>query len=134
MPESQWLRYEQGIVKTVKDNPKAFSAYVNSKTKMKSGISDIKNENGEMRSSDVDKANILNNFFASVFTKEGDSVIKAIAPKTLDSLHEIKDTLSRGRHTLIILPFIYCDMIFDRNDPLPRVIRQTSGSFKIRIN
>ena len=46
----------------------------------------------------------------------------------------VKDTLSRGRHTLIILPFIYCDKILDRNDPLPRVIRQTSGSFKIRIN
>ena len=46
----------------------------------------------------------------------------------------IKDTLSRGRHTLIILPFIYCDTILDRNDPLPRAIRQTSGSFKIRIN
>ena len=50
------------------------------------------------------------------------------------SLGSTKDTLSRGRHTLIILPFIYCDMILDRNDPLPRVIRQTSGSFKIRIN
>ena len=47
-------RYEQGIVETVKDNPKAFWAYVNSKTKMKSGISDLKNENGELRSSDVD--------------------------------------------------------------------------------
>ena len=49
-------------------------------------------------------------------------------------IYYTKDTLSRGRHTLIILPFIYCDKILDRNDPLPRVIRQTSGSFKIRIN
>ena len=37
----------------------------------------------------------------------------------------IKDTLSRGQHTLIILTFICCDMILDRNDPLPRVIPQT---------
>ena len=50
------------------------------------------------------------------------------------AVHLSKDPISRGRHTLIILPFIYCDMILDRNDPLPRVIRQTSGSFKIRIN
>ena len=30
-----------------------------------------------------------------------------------------KDGISRGRHTLIILPFTYCDMILNRNDPLP---------------
>ena len=47
---------------------------------MRSGISDLKDENGDLPSSDVDKANILNNFFASVFTKEGDSVIKDLTP------------------------------------------------------
>ena len=42
-----------------------------------------------MRSNNVDKANILNNFFASVFTKEGDSVIKDLTPKTSDLLQEL---------------------------------------------
>ena len=69
-------RHEKGIAELVQENPKAFWAYVNIKTKMRSGISDLKDENGDMRSSDVDKANILNNFFASVSTKEGESVIK----------------------------------------------------------
>ena len=43
--------------------PKAFWSYVNSKTRMRSGISDLKDENGTMCSRDADKANILNNFF-----------------------------------------------------------------------
>ena len=75
-------RYEKGVADLVKENPKAFWAYVNSKTKMRSGISDLKDENGTMCSSDADKANILNNFFASVFTKEGDSAIKDITDLT----------------------------------------------------
>ena len=69
-------RHEKGIAELVQENPKAFWAYVNSKTEMRSGISDLKDENGDMRSSDVDKANILNNFFASVSIKEGESIIK----------------------------------------------------------
>ena len=82
-------RYEKRIAESVKENPKSFWAYVNSKTKMRSGISDLKDENSIMRSSDDDKSNILNDFFTAVFTREGDSVIKDVTPKTLDSLHDI---------------------------------------------
>ena len=78
--------HEKGIAELVQENPKAFWACVNSKTRMRPGISDLKDENGDMRSIDVDKAN---NFFASVFTKEGDSVIKDLTPKTLDLLQKL---------------------------------------------
>ena len=90
-------RYEKGIAESVKENPKSFWPYVNSKTKMRSGIGDLKDENNIMRSSDEDKSNILNDFFAAVFTREGDSVIKDVAPKTLDSLHDIDVDIDKVR-------------------------------------
>ena len=93
-------RYEKGVADLVKEYPKGFWAYMNCKTKMRSGISDLKDENGTLCSSDADKANILNNFFASVFTKEGDSAIKDITPKTLDSLHEINVGIDKVRKLL----------------------------------
>ena len=124
-------RYEQGIVETVKENPKAFWSYVNSKTKMKSGISDLKDENGELRSSDVDKANILSNFFASVFTKEGDSEIKAIAPKTLNSLHEINVDIDKVKKLLQCLnPTKSCGP--DGCHPL--MLKETAESVSVPIH
>ena len=52
-----------------------------------------------MRSSDEDKSNILNDFFASVFTR--DSVIKDITPKTLDSLHNINVDIDKVNKILL---------------------------------
>jgi endonuclease/exonuclease/phosphatase family metal-dependent hydrolase len=61
--------FEQKLVQEIKTNPKAFYKYVQSKTKSRSGIGDLKHE-GRMATEDPEKAEILNNFFASVFTKE----------------------------------------------------------------
>ena len=63
-------KFEKSIADSVKDNPKSFWGYVRSKTKARSGVSDLKNENGDLVYSDEDKANILNDFFASVFIRE----------------------------------------------------------------
>ena len=54
----------------VKENPKSFWKFVRSKTQSRTGISDLKNDNGEWITNDKDKANELNYFFSSVFTKE----------------------------------------------------------------
>lgn len=82
-------RHEKGIADSAKDNPKAFWAYVNSKTKVRLGIGDLRNDKGELKSSNSDKANILNDFFASVFTEEGDSDIKNIKSRSLNSLQSV---------------------------------------------
>ena len=59
------------IVNSLNENSKAFWSYVNSGTKIKIGIGDLKDSNGDLKSDTMDKANILNYFFASVFTQEG---------------------------------------------------------------
>ena len=50
-------------------------------TKNKSSIGDLKDANGEIKTEDKAKAEILNYFFVSVFTVEGDSELPDFEPK-----------------------------------------------------
>ncbi len=61
--------YEKKIAEDSKNNPKAFYKYIKSKTKVRHGIPDLE-MNNEIASDDLQKANMLNNFYTSVFTHE----------------------------------------------------------------
>ncbi|KAL8614561.1 hypothetical protein ACOMHN_028972 [Nucella lapillus] len=63
---------EATVAAEAKNNPKVFWSYVKSKTTTRSGIGDLKKENGSKTTSDQEKAKLLNNFFHSVFTHEDD--------------------------------------------------------------
>lgn len=62
--------YQKSIAKKAKDNPKIFYAYTNRKMKVKEGIGDLIDDEGEKVTSNEGKAKLLNNFFCSVFTTE----------------------------------------------------------------
>lgn len=62
--------HERKIAKNSKLNSKVFWKHVRSKTKATSGVSALKTDNGETATNDVDKADILNSYFSSVFTRE----------------------------------------------------------------
>ena len=73
----QLPKKEKGIASEAKDNPNFFWNYVNRKTKTKPGIpnlnkSDVKDD---VTSNDQEKADILSDFFCSVFTQEDDTNI-----------------------------------------------------------
>ena len=57
----------------VKSNPKAFYKYVSSKTKPKESVSNLCKGDGLLTDNDSEKAELLNNFFSSVFTSEDSS-------------------------------------------------------------
>ena len=61
--------YEKQLATNAKENSKAVFKYINSKLKTKTGIPDLDTPQGKA-TSDIDKANALNNFFSSVFTNE----------------------------------------------------------------
>jgi hypothetical protein len=66
-------RLEKVVAQKAKDNPKAFWSYVKAKTSTRTGVSDLKKDDGTKTKSDQEKADLLNTFFKSVFTVEGDS-------------------------------------------------------------
>ncbi|MCP3852206.1 MAG: hypothetical protein GY694_18500, partial [Gammaproteobacteria bacterium] len=59
---------ELQIASEVKSNPKAFYQYVSAKTKTKEGVSNLTKEDGTLTISNKEKAQVLSNFFSSVFT------------------------------------------------------------------
>lgn len=61
---------EKSIAESAKHNPKLFWSYVNNKTKTRQGIEVLVDESGNAIEDDLGKANLLNEFLASVFTVE----------------------------------------------------------------
>ena len=69
------LEHEDKIATMVKENPKAFFAHVNSRKPIKSSIGPLKDNSDRIISSDEGMANILNEYFSTVYTNEDTSSI-----------------------------------------------------------
>lgn len=72
--------HEKKIACESKTNPKSFWKYVNTKLKRTTGINNLMKPDGTLTDSDSEKANILNNFFSSVFTSENMDNIPDLDP------------------------------------------------------
>ncbi|KFO80809.1 hypothetical protein N303_13751, partial [Cuculus canorus] len=59
---------ELNLARDVKTKMKGFYRYVNQKRKVREGIPQLMDENGDLLSRDEEKVEVLNNFSASVFT------------------------------------------------------------------
>jgi hypothetical protein len=64
--------YERMIATESKKNSKSFWRYVKSKTKTKTGVSDLLKADGDMTAGEQEKVDTLNNFFCSVFTQDNE--------------------------------------------------------------
>ena len=62
--------FEMGIARQAKNNPKAFYNYSKSKLKTRAGVSDLKKSDGTVTQTNLEKAEVLNDYFTSVFTQE----------------------------------------------------------------
>lgn len=62
--------FEQNLAKNVKDNCKSFFAYVRSKQRTKEKVGPLKDKGGQVINDEKQAANLLNEYFSSVFTNE----------------------------------------------------------------
>ena len=62
------LNEERRVAKESKNNPKEFFAHVNSRKPVKNNIGPLKDENNKIVGEDLEMADLLNKYFASVFT------------------------------------------------------------------
>ena len=83
--------FEKEISKVCKEKPKMFWNYAKSRLKTRDNISSLKRADDSVASSPADKAEVLNSFFASVFTLEDLQTIPR--PPTYD-INEILTTIN----------------------------------------
>ena len=62
--------FERKIAKNIKNDSKSFFTYVRSKAKVKTTVGPLRDENDTLITDDHQMAELLNSFFASVFTEE----------------------------------------------------------------
>ena len=67
--------YEKDLTVKIKTDNKLFWGDIRSKTKTKSAVSNLTNSFGGLSKNDQEPADILNDFYASVFKLEGDGPI-----------------------------------------------------------
>lgn len=85
--------FEQKLSKECKKNPKGFWRYVNSQTKLSSGVSPLQRKDGKIADDNAEKADILNTFFSSVYTKENLDNIPDIEPGSMSDKVTINDVI-----------------------------------------
>src|SRR5664279_1939223 len=82
--------YEKDVAKLAKKNPKAFYRHVNSKIKTRIGVSDLKQDDGNLISDNQQKANAFNDFFGSVYTVEDLDSIPTVCNKARKELNTVE--------------------------------------------
>jgi Endonuclease-reverse transcriptase len=85
--------YENNLASRIKSDPKSFYAYVRSKTKTKSKVGPLKNDQGVLTSDSSEMCELLNHYFATVFTKEDISNMPTASNKARGSSTEILDSI-----------------------------------------
>ena len=78
-------KFEENLAREAKSDPKKIWQYINSKSKVNIGIGDLCMDPTDPKTpqttNDGEKANILGNYFSSVFTKEGDDEVPTLESK-----------------------------------------------------
>ncbi|KAK3884189.1 hypothetical protein Pcinc_011534 [Petrolisthes cinctipes] len=74
---------EVRVARLCKENPKEFFSYVNGRKPIRRRIGPLVNEDGALMHSDAENANLLNEYFSSVFSEESGPI-----PEPLDSFSE----------------------------------------------
>ena len=62
------VEFEKNIASQAKTDPKKFFKYVSSQVKTRPSIGDLRKKDGTYTETDEDRAELLNDYFSSVFT------------------------------------------------------------------
>ena len=90
--------YEKDLSTRINSDNKIFWSYVRSKTKVKSSVCKLQNQAGGLTETDQETADILNNFFASVFEREGSNPLPAFEQR--EFLTELTDIHITEEHVI----------------------------------
>ena len=118
--------FEKNIAREAKSNPKAFFKYAKSKLKSRPGIPDLKREDGGVACSNIDKAEALNHFFSSVFTRETEDNLPSCDFPPVETA--LTDTLFTEIDIAAKLHRLKIDKSAGPDGIHPRVLKEMSAS------
>lgn len=121
---------ELHLVSNIKSNPKAFYSYVSSRSKPKEGVSNLTKSDGSLTNTDREKAEILNSFFSSVFTKEDTTNVPSFPLRTDATLTDIvisEETIRKELNKLNVSKSCGPDGIH------PRLLRELSNELALPL-
>ena len=78
------FEYEKNICSKVKEEPRLFWSYVKSKCKTRYKVCDLLKDDGTLTYSGREKAEVLNDFFVSVFTRENLTYIPTLPTRNFE--------------------------------------------------
>ena len=88
---------ELNLARDIKDNKKRFYRYIGDKRKTRENVGPLRNEMGDLVTRDTEKAEVLNDFFASVFTGKCSS-LTAQATESKGGDWENEELPTVGKH------------------------------------
>jgi hypothetical protein len=128
---------EREIARSIKINPKSFWQYIKSKTSLKVGVSPLmKNHdvlNPDLTKTDAEKAEVLLNYFSSVYTKEPDSAVPELPQINIaNTMLDLKMTEEMIKN---LLYNINISKSGGEDDIHPRILRELADelSYPIKI-
>jgi len=83
--------YEKDLSEKIKTNPKLFWKHVGNETKTKTTVQRVVKNNGELTEKSRDTANVLNEFFSSVFVHDDNREPPELRERTHENLPEFKE-------------------------------------------
>ena len=123
--------FETQLVRDVKSNPKAFWRYSNSRLKTKPRIGDLRDASGGIESEAGGKANLLNTFFASVFTREDRVGQPSLSTRAITS--HLSDILISPDAVAGKLLSLSPSSAPGPDDLHPRILREASQSLAVPL-
>ncbi|WAR26475.1 hypothetical protein MAR_012179, partial [Mya arenaria] len=126
-------KYQKGVAESSKTSQKSFWSFVKGETNTRSGIGDLRDKNGNIATEIKDKANILNDFFASVFTREDNSEIPNFEDK-LEKENFISDIIVSPQLVLKLLKALNASKACGPDNCHPFFLKQCAEEIYIPLS
>ena len=129
-------KFEKDLSENAKKNPKAIWSYIKSKSKTREGIGDLhtspEDTNSEKTEDNKEKANILSDYFASVFTNEPLGKLPQMTP--IEIHNELKDLFINKDMVLKLLQNLKIDKSPGPDNLHPRLLFEIKESIAEPLN